>query len=184
MKNSYWLWIALAVSILIAFWYFNSDYETGSVVDKDTTQTTLKQTTTNSTKQSSTATTPAKVEQFTSIFPSTGNYECNYEEVTPSYRASNTIYFSSGKMRGEFRVMGGSSSIMVYDGRYMYKWTEGKTTGTVSIPKSISDFPPIIPKDITQGVVLGAGINNASWNCHAWSVNKALLEKPTFVSFN
>ena len=138
------------------------------------------------------ATTPKKTDgsvgtpttpTFTNIFPSRGSYQCSYEEVTPSTRTSNTIYFSDGKMRGEFRTVGGGGNIMVYDGVNMYVWKEGQTVGTVSQPKSISDFPAIVPRDINTGKVLGAGLNSASWYCYAWARVPSLLEKPSYVKF-
>ena len=125
-----------------------------------------------------------KTDVFTNIFPQKGSYECTYEEVTPSRRTTNTIFFADGKMRGEFRTLGGSSNIMVYDGRYMYIWTEGRGTGTLSVPKSISDFPAIVPKDFTNGTVLGSGTNSASWICHPWAKDASLLQKPSYVNFN
>ncbi|MFZ2521892.1 MAG: hypothetical protein WAX44_02535 [Minisyncoccia bacterium] len=125
-------------------------------------------------------------EVFTNILPHKGNYECEYEEVTQSSRSSHNIYLSDGKMRGEFRtysVSGGISNIMVYDGSRLYTWIEGQTVGTSMVPKSLSDFPSIIPKDILQSKILGSGLNSASWNCHAWSRVPSLLAKPSYVKF-
>lgn len=162
----------------------------GSSVTDQTTENTQTSTTTNTTTSkpktgSSVATKPATpvVESFTNIFPQKGNFKCTYEEVTPSTRSTNTLYFSNGKLRAEFRTLGGVSNILVYDGVYMYTWGEGQSIGVRSMPKSISDFPPIIPKDINEGVVLGSGLNNASWLCHPWSADQSLVNKPSYVKF-
>lgn len=176
---------ALAVLIVVVLVLVGSNNDS-SVVTETGNNTTVATTTTTVPKTTTTpkTTTPApKVETFTNIFPQRGNYKCTYEEVTPSTRSTNVLYFSDGKMRVEFRTLGGSSNIMVYDGMYMYNWVEGQGTGVMSRPTSISDFPAIIPKDITEGVVLGSGLNSASWDCHAWAKDTALVNKPSYVKF-
>ena len=90
-------------------------------------------------------------------------------------------------MRGEFRTStasGAISNIMVYDNSYLYTWIEGQTVGVRIQPKSLSDFPSIVPKDILESKVLGSGLSSVSWNCHAWSKVPALLTKPSYVKFN
>lgn len=182
MNNSKWLWvIAVVVVVILGFSLLgNKD----GLTNKDQVSTTTEKVSVNTQKKNSivTKTTP-KPETFTNVFPQRGNYECFYEEVTPTKRTSNVIYFSDGKMRGEFRELGGPSNIMVYDGYTLYTWTEGQSTGIASVPKSIADFPAIVPKDIAIGKVLGSGLNNVSWDCHAWSKDASLLAKPTYVKF-
>lgn len=120
------------------------------------------------------------------IFAETGNYQCDYEQVSQQTRATNVVYISNGKMRGEFRsstAQGSTATLVVYDGSYLYVWTEGKSTGTVTQPKTIKDLPGIIPEDVSSGRILGGSSNNVSWNCHAWARKASLLEKPTYVSF-
>ncbi len=70
---------------------------------------------------------------------------------------------------------------MVYDGVNLYTWSEGKTQGTVTQPKSLADFPAIIPRDLVAAKVLGSGLNSASWFCHAWSKDPSLLVKPAYL---
>ncbi len=185
MKNSMWGWAGIAAAtVLIIFIFFKPGSSTVNIektpaVATSTAITTVAKAPAKTVVKSST---PA-AESFTNIFTSKGSYECNYEEITPSYRNTNTIYFSDGKMRAEFRKTGVAGNIMVYDGKNMYVWVEGQSVGIVSVPKSIADFPAIIPKDITAGTVLGSGLNSASWSCHAWSKVPSLLEKPTYVKF-
>ncbi len=184
MKN-YYLWIAGAIVLLVLAFSLSKSPSDGDL-SKENANGTL-----TATSSQTVTKTPAKVvsketpkpETFTNVFPQKGNFKCIYEEVTPSRRTSNTIYFSDGKMRGEFRVLAGASNVMLYDGYYLYTWVEGQSTGSVSIPKSIADFPPIVPKDITEGKVLGSGLNNVSWDCHAWVKNPSLLAKPTYLTF-
>jgi hypothetical protein len=91
-------------------------------------------------------------------------------------------------LRAEFRTRysTGKSTLtmMVYDGRYLYVWTEGMSTGIRTEPKSISELPEVIPEDITSGRVLGTNSNSVSYDCHAWSKVGSMLVKPSYVKFN
>jgi hypothetical protein len=121
------------------------------------------------------------------IFAEAGNHQCDYERVSQSDRNSSVLYFSGGKMRGEFRTYAGEESmntLMVYDGSYLYTWVEGKTVGTKTEPKTIKDLPALIPEDITSGRILGTSANNISWNCHAWNKDASKLLVPKAVKFN
>lgn len=124
----------------------------------------------------------------TNLFPQKGSYECKYEQATQTGRSSNTLYISNGKVRDEFRSMdsqgNGTLSMFVYDGTYLYSWVEGKSIGTITQPKSLKDIPVVVPTDIHEGKVLGSGINNVSWDCHAWSTVSSMLVRPTYVKFN
>lgn len=124
----------------------------------------------------------------TNLFPQKGSYECKYEQATQTGRSSNTVYIANGKMRGEFRSLDsqgfGTLNMMVYDGVYLYTWIEGKATGVRTQPKSVSEIPAVFPTDIHEGKVLGSGINNVSWECHAWATVSSMLSKPTYVKFN
>lgn len=181
------LWVVVAVVIIgLVFWMGGSSKNSGS--ENSSTATTTDSTNTKTEVKvpvsSKPVTNTVKNVSFTNILPRVGNYQCDYNSVTQQERITNTIYLSDGKMRGEFRSVtanGSISSMMVYDGSYLYVWTEGKTTGTVTQPKSISDFPTIIPKDILSSTSLGSGLNNASWSCHPWSVDKTMLAKPSYL---
>ncbi len=121
------------------------------------------------------------------IFATKGNYECDYDSVTNSTRTSNTVYLSDGRMRGEFRTIeagASKSTIVVYDGTYVYTWTEGQATGKISQPKTLADLPGIIPTDVSSGRILGSGLNSVSWNCHAWSLDQSKIVRPPYVTFN
>ncbi len=184
MRN-YYLWIAGAiVLIVLGYSLFKTPSNTEVAVENaDKTKTTTGADVVTKTPGKVVSKATPKVETFTNIFPQKGSYKCVYEEVTPSRRTSNTIYFSDGKMRGEFRVLAGASNVMLYDGYYLYTWVEGQATGAVSIPKAIADFPPIVQKDIAAGKVLGSGLNNVSWDCNPWIKDASLLVKPTYLKF-
>lgn len=185
MKN-YYLWVAgLVVLVILGLLLFkapetsleNVDQNKNTVSDNNQNKDTKIIGKTVATKQ------PVFAEAFPTIFPQKGNYQCQYEEVTQSKRIQNTVYFSDGRMRAEFRTLGGSASILVYDGSYIYTWIEGQTKGTISRPKSISDFPAIVPKDIALGVVSGFGSATASWYCNPWSKDATILVKPSYLTF-
>ena len=180
------LWGSLAVvAVVLIVWMINFSSvknEVPAPVSTSTTQTVANTPakTTNTTKPVATI----KTETFTNILPRVGNYQCDYEVVSPTERTTNTVYLSDGKMRAEFRTTtatDSSSNIVLYDGVYLYKWTEGKSSGTAIQPKSLSDFPTVIPKDLLAPTSLGSGLNSASWNCHAWTVNKTMLAKPSYL---
>ncbi len=173
--------VVIVIALVLVWWWgTNSNYE---VVGNNTENATKTTTTT----KKSTNTTPAPnpvVDTFTNLLPKIGNYACTYEETTPAQRSTDVVYLSGGRMRAEFRTytaQSGTNTLMVYDGVNIYKWTEGKATGEISHPKSLADFPSIIPKNILTGVSLGSGLNNASWNCRPWIVDPTLLVKPAYL---
>ncbi len=187
MKNSLIWGIVALVIVGLLFWRLNDT--TDSVVGT-TPETQEVSTTTNTVVNKPTTTKPAPVAgmkvSLGGIFAEKGNYQCDYEQATQQNRSKHVIYISNGKMRAEFRTSEGLNSdntLMVYDGSYLYVWTEGKTTGTISQPKTIQDLPSLIPEDVSSGRILGSGINNVSWNCHAWSLDASKLVKPSYVKF-
>jgi hypothetical protein len=124
---------------------------------------------------------------FHTIFTQSGNHECDYDSVTATGRTSDRVYISGGKMRGEFRTVAGVSAhatMMVFDGYYLYTWTEGTTHGIRSDLTSVSQLPVAIPGDLMSGAVLGAGTNSVGWNCHPWIKDAALLMPPSYVTFS
>jgi hypothetical protein len=147
-------------------------------------QTPAKTNTVTKTTKPTTTTTPL----VTNLFPQKGSFECRYDQATQTGRSTNTVYIADGKMRGEFRSTDAqgfaSSNMMVYDGTYLYSWIEGKGTGVRTQPKSLKDIPAAIPTDVHEGKVLGSGIENVSWDCHAWSKVSTMLAKPSYVKFN
>lgn len=160
------------------------------VVSETSTTTEVTKTNTVTKTPVKTTTTTAPIEGMKTslggIFAEKGNYQCNYESVSPQSRTSNVVYVSDGKMRGEFRTIEASSSkatLVVYDGSYLYVWTEGYSTGTVSQPKTIAELPGIIPEDVSSGRILGTSENNVSWNCFPWSKDASKLVKPSYVKF-
>ncbi len=153
---------------------------TPAVTETQTTSTSKPSVSTNTVKP----TTPL----VTNLFPQKGSFECRYDQATQTGRSTNVVYIADGKMRGEFRSTDAqgfaSSNMMIYDGTYLYSWVEGKGIGMRTQPKSLKDIPAAIPTDVHEGKVLGSGIENVSWDCHAWSKVPTMLSKPSYVKFN
>lgn len=188
MKN--WLIGGGIVVLLLGvfIWRMGQDV---SVANTNDSQVVEVSTTTQTVANKPTVTKPVAVTgmkvSLGGIFAEKGNHQCDYEQATQQNRSKHVIYISNGKMRAEFRTSEGLNSdntLMVYDGNYLYVWTEGKTVGTRTQPKTIKDLPSLIPEDISSGRILGSGINNVSWNCHAWSLDASKLVPPSYVKFN
>ncbi len=189
MKNKYII-IGFVLSCIIFVWYFypfNKTVDTvveetnkvststgQNVVATSSTSKTVKPTTTKSTKTT----------VNTSLLSVKGSFECKLEMYTAGQANSSTMYLSGNKMRVELRPANTAASISVYDGTYLYTWTEGKAVGTRTQPKTKSELPAVIPTDFSGGQTIGSGISNASWSCHPWSIVGSMLAKPTYVKFN
>ena len=101
-------------------------------------------------------------------------------------QSHNVIYLSDGKLRAEFRTINGNittTNISFYDGHYLYTWTEGKSTGTITMVTSLGQLPTAIPKDLMSGTIYGNTYNSVGWQCHPWIVDKTDLTIPTYVKF-
>lgn len=188
MKNSIWLGIALVLVVVVLLLLGSKQEQAGNTNNTNSTSTTETSTKTaiTTTKPKTPAPAPGMKVSLGGIFAEQGNYQCDYEKVTQDSRSSSVIYVSNGRMRGEFRTSAGLNStatLLVYDGSYLYVWTEGKSTGVRTQPKTIADLPSLIPEDVSSGRILGSGINNVSWNCHAWSKDESKLVKPSYVTF-
>lgn len=190
MKNTSWVIGAVVIVILLALLLVGGGNEnTENDLNTDTTST--PKTDTKVTPAPVSKTTPAKPivgmkVSLGGIFAETGNYQCDYEQVSQDTRSTSVVYISNGKMRGEFRTstaLSTTATMVVYDGQYLYVWTEGKSTGVRTEPKTIAELPGIIPEDVSSGRILGSSSDNVSWNCHPWSKVPSLLEKPSYLSF-
>lgn len=187
MKNSLIWGVVILVILGLLFWRLNDNKD--AVVNPNETEEVSTTTPPVTSKPSTTKPAPVAGMKVSlgGIFAEKGNYQCDYEQATQQNRSKHVIYISNGKMRAEFRTSEGlesNNTLMVYDGRYLYVWTEGKSTGTISEPKTIKDLPSIIPEDVSSGRILGSGINNVSWNCYAWSLDSSKLVPPSYVKFN
>lgn len=180
-KNTLIGGIIVLVLIALGIWYISSS-NTGISPTTDTTATTSDSTTGNTSGG-----TTGNPNTFRSIFTQEGNNQCTYEQVEASSRSTNVIYIADGKMRGEFRTMTGNdtaSSLMIYDGGFLYSWEEGKTTGKKTSLKSIADLPEAIPADISSGAIFGKSLDNVSWDCHSWAKDAKVFVIPTYVKFS
>ena len=174
-----WTVIILAV-VILGVWFLSS-----SSMGSD--QMTATSTPSGATTSASSASAPGK-QTFKSLLADKGDFECKYEQVSGSGRSTNVVYIADGKLRGEYRTTGATtntSNLMVYDGQYLYTWAEGAKTGNRTLITKLSDLPKTIPIDLTSGAVLGtSNTNNVSWDCHPWIKDTALLQVPTYVTFN
>lgn len=173
--------VVLAV-LALGIWYISSS----NVGTSPTDGTATTSDTTTGTTDGNTSGTTANPNTFRSIFTQEGNNQCTYEQVEASSRSTNVIYIADGKMRGEFRTMTGNdtaSSLMIYDGGFLYSWQEGQTTGKKTSLKSIADLPEAIPADISSGAIFGKSLDNVSWDCRSWAKDAKVFVIPTYVKF-
>ncbi len=181
--------IVVVVLIGLGFWYASSQ----SAMSTDNGMATTSAATTSATGESPTATGGTKKSiapgnTFHSIFSQNGSHECDYAQVTSAGQVENKIFIADGKMRGEFRTVtagagAGTANLMVYNGGTLYAWQEGKTTGTKTTIKTVSDLPTAIPTDLTSGGVVGSQLNSVGWTCHDWIKDSSMLTPPTYVAF-
>ncbi len=188
MKNPMWMWVGGAVLLLVVLvMAFGGNKSQVATTDKDGgTNADVKVAPAPTPKTPAAKPIEGMKVSLGGIFNEKGSYQCDYEQVSQQTRNSSVVYISNGKMRGEFRTstaVGGTATMVVYDGDYLYVWTEGKSTGTRTQPKTIAELPGIIPEDVSSGRILGSSATNVSWNCHAWSVKPALLARPSYVNF-
>jgi len=168
---------------IVSVWWITSSQSAAQNPDDQMATTTATSTTSGTGK--TTGTTKGTT-TFKSIFTQSGSYECDYEQVGGTGRASNRIYIADGKMRGEFRTItsqGSTATLMVYNGGYLYTWTEGMTTGVKAKISSLADLPQAIPTDLTSGAIYGSTNNSIGWDCHSWNTDKTLLTVPSYVKF-
>ncbi len=124
---------------------------------------------------------------FKSVLTQKGNYECDYDQVQQSGQSHNVVYISDGKLRAEFRTTSGNTTaanLSVYDGRYLYSWKEGLSTGTRTTVTKLADLPSAIPQDLTSGKIYGTSYDSVGWKCHVWIPDAKLLAAPNYVTFN
>jgi hypothetical protein len=139
--------------------------------------------------QASTHTLPESTNSFKAIFSQSGGHECDYSQVTESGVNNDSVFIANGKMRGEFQATSSAPTIMVYDGTYLYIWTEGETTGTRTSLVSLSQLPVVIPANLSGGGSYGAtGVydttqDSVNWQCHVWITDPSLLVAPSYVHF-
>lgn len=110
-------------------------------------------------------------------------HKCVYSQVTPTSQSSGVVYLADGKLRSEFRTVGGIGTLSVFDGQYVYVWKEGSTHGTRTEYTDIAQLSTLIPKDLTSGAVLGSSSNNAGWKCTPWIPDMTMLSAPQGVTF-
>lgn len=183
--KKYYLWILVAVAVVL---FFVGSMQKGTEYVDDSMMTEEKEVVVeNKAPTNSGSTSSVPQPGPVNLFPQKGNYQCVYETVTPNSRSTNTVYLSNGKMRGEFRSStpdGSVTNMVVYDGKYLYVWLEGMNVGKITEPKSLADFPSIVPINITEGKILGDGYNSVSYDCYPWSKIDSYLQKPTYVNFS
>ncbi len=186
--NKY-LFAALVVAVLIIGAWFawnGSGVPLGVATQESATSTPAHAEPTSPKRSANTINTAQVTSPSLVIFNQTGSHQCIFNQTNNAGRNNNIIDIANGTMRGEFRSTIGdktTSIIMIYNGGYLYTWTEGMTNGTKTRIASASDVPAIIPRDLTSGVALSHGIVTAGWDCHAWITDPSLLTPPSYVKF-
>jgi hypothetical protein len=72
---------------------------------------------------------------------------------------------------------------MVYDGTYLYTWTEGMGAGQKTTLRAVSDIAKLIPNDTSLAMILGKPTDGVSWNCFPWIVDGSKLSAPSYIKF-
>ncbi len=188
--------IVVVIALLAIVWYFMS-MQTAIAPDTVQVATTTVDgvvpgttpTASQDTTAASTAPKPvaAKPKTYTSLITQKGNYECLFDQSGTSGKTQNAIHISDGKLHAEFRTFsaaGTKAHSMVYDGRFLYVWDEGATRGTRTELYKLSDFPSLIPTDLTSGKIFNQGQNAVGYDCHTWLVKPALMSVPKNITFN
>jgi hypothetical protein len=192
MSKNIGLGFALFALFVIALWMYpfkNSQLQAPPSERTTPTTTPEKSPETNSASPTSpkpAAPKPAATAEFKSVLAQKGNYQCDYDQVQSTGQKHNVIYISNGKMRAEFRSISGdvtATTISVYDGRYLYTWKEGFSTGTRSTITSLGQLPAAIPADLTSGKIYGNTYESVGWKCRVWLVDSKLLAPPSYVKF-
>ena len=177
--------IVLMVVAALGAWFFVSSRSPDEKIPAAKHEVSTSQTRPAvSAKPASVATKSASA--YLKIFTQPGSHECLYEQVASDARSRNIIRIAGGKMRGEFRTATGpeqSANLMVYDGKYLYTWSEGMSTGKKTLLTSLSQLPKTIPTDLTSGASFGTSLNSVGWDCHAWLTDPAQLVPPPYVTF-
>jgi hypothetical protein len=183
-------WLALIVVIILglgAWKYMTRPVDHAAFIPSDIATTTVATTSTPAENGPAAKPSPSKpAVQAGSLIAQKGSYQCDYDQVQQSGSSHNVIYLSGGKMRAEFRAKVGNITtavISVYDGKYLYTWTEGLATGMRTSITSLNQLPTAIPKDLTSGTVYGSSFESVGWKCHAWIADKTLLAAPSYVTF-
>lgn len=190
--------IVLSLFVYVAFFGFSKKTDT-PVVSQVATTTDMTATSTDSlattTSATSTGTTPSSATVSTgttkpvervSLIKTTTAHECLFEQSSPSSKTTGKVHVYNGKLRGEFRTSVGAdinTQLVVYDGRYLYMWDEGKTTGVKSEPSTLADFPKLLPKDLTSGAIFNKGSSAVGYDCHSWAPVLSMLTPPRYVTF-
>ena len=120
------------------------------------------------------------------IFSESGSYECKFEKTVSNIKTSNTAYFSNAKMSFESKVTTGKNSTTtrgVYDGNIVHIWVEGNKNGIKIQPKTIKDFPSVIPEEVLNGSIINGVTGASGWKCGSWNVDSLKLSLPSNVIF-
>lgn len=192
-----YLVLSLVIIVFLAGWFLSSSWNAQQSDDmaSTTAETATTSASTAPTLAAKTAAAPTKTTSaapkatgaaYKSVITQTGSHRCDYEQVSQTQRTTGVVYVANGKMRAELRTFGSSvtaNSLAVYDGRYLYTWTEGLATGNRTQPSSVAQLPLMLPNDLTSSTILGSSENSVSWNCRTWASDAKLFVPPSYVTF-
>ena len=159
--------IGLVIVILIgggAFWYFSnrsSDSTIGNVMMNATPEQNAPQ-------------------SLKALMAMNSAQECTFQDATDTATSQGTVYFGTGKMRGDFvAVTEGQTfnSHMIVQGTDVYVWTDGMNSGF----KTSVDETAETQTDNTQTVDFDKQVD---YKCNPWAIDNGRFELPTNVTFN
>lgn len=110
--------------------------------------------------------------------------KCTFSESNDISSSSGTVYFSKGKMRGDFEAVTKAQGIkvishMVVDGDTSYVWTENPKQG---FKMGISEMEGTQGSSNTsQSVDINQELD---YDCDSWSPDSSKFELPTDITFN
>jgi hypothetical protein len=144
---------------------------------------TRNNTTTEVASNSSTAesATQASVEtaSIKSLIESGRNRMCTFKTVESGTESEGTVYVADGKMRGDFAIQAGTTSMishMIHDGSTGFVWTDGQATG-FKIAIDTNEISAQQDKYLDPN-------KNLEFNCEAWSQDSFKFKLPSDIAFN
>lgn len=182
MNRTTLIWaIVIIIIIALGAWYFSSNSSMNGSMASSTAETS-----TGNTPGGTSGGTASNSNSFHSIFSQSGSHQCIYQQVDASTQTKSTVDIANGKMYGEFRTTGETTSAqkMLYTGGVLYVWNEGATTGKKSNISSLAELPQAIPGDLTSAAVYGVTSDSVSWDCHNWITDASLFVVPSYVTFS
>jgi hypothetical protein len=117
------------------------------------------------------------------IMMSGKSQKCEVDTSTASVKSQGTIYFSNGKMRGDFTsTVNGKTetSHMINDGAEVYTWVDGMAMAVKMAANAFEDNKPTATSQSHQAVDPNA---KYEYHCSAWAVDSSMFSPPKNMNF-